>query len=307
MREVTYESIEPLLQGVKRVGDRLRCTFRCPVTGASHKASASLKDDPQGARLGLLSSVSAALGRALRGALGASDDAEEEAADAAAVETAPDPGPEERKAIVVRAFEALSPGFVWDGRKGAWVSADAVGDLSPRFAQQLAAHPVKRVEDREVLARILTGIARADGHVEPDEWAFLAEFVLADIGSPDDFMEMPALTPAELERVSAGGVRETMAMLAWAMAMTDQELAETEATLVEAFAQGLGLTPERTAAAREHAQRYVVDQALGALHAERGDLDAEAIERAREVARAVRLDPAAVDDVAARYRMRNGL
>lgn len=47
-----------------------------------------------------------------------------------------------------------------------------------------------RPDDRRLAARMLVGVARADGHVTSDEWHTLTDLVPADLGSVDTFMEL---------------------------------------------------------------------------------------------------------------------
>ncbi|MEZ6187429.1 MAG: TerB family tellurite resistance protein [Planctomycetota bacterium] len=295
MSTVSYASVEPLLIESDVVGDRLRCRFRCPVSGSEHTAEVPLSP-PSTARLASLSRWAESLGWALRAAIGA---APATSADAAPVELSEDA----RREAIVRAFLAVSPPFLWDAQRSGWIHASAAGDLNPRFNQRLVEHPVTDPGDQQVLARTLAELARADGHVDPDEWAFLAEFVLAETGSIYSIMDEPPLTQSELQSVTPE-VRESVLMIGWALVLADGELRPSEKRMLGEWGAGFGIDPERQERLRKDAARFVLAQRLSLAYPG-GELDPAARDAALAHARGVGLDDDEIAQVENLHCMRN--
>lgn len=297
MSTVSYASIEPLLAESGLVEDRIRCRFRCPVSGQTFVAEVPLTPPATG-RLGSLSRFAEGLGWALRAAIGAN---RESTGDAAPAELSD----EQRHEAVVRAFLAISPPFLWDSERASWINAAAAGDLNPRFNQRLVDAPVTSPDDQRILARVLAELAKADGHVEPDEWAFLAEFVLAETGSIYAIMDEPPLTTEELQTVTPE-VRESMLMIGWALVLADNELRSSERTMLETWGDGFGISREQQEVLRKDAARFVVSQQLDHAYP-KGQLDAAARDAAIEHARALGLTDEEIVHVENLHRMRNAI
>lgn len=284
MAEVTYDTIAPLVLRTDTHGTTLKVVFRCPVSEkvvdaqATLRRGAGLKDVAVGSakrgimhslRRSVLGAVRSALGYGLLGRVGQDvarsvlSDVEEKANEHFSEE--------EKHAAAVEAFERVRSEFVWDPKGQRFVSAMAAGATPSAFSKQLAEAPVVERYDRGVLARMLIEVANADGRIEPEEIAFLSGFVTDDIGSVRDLMKKPPLSGTELSETSTGGVRETLLMLAWAVAMTDEELADAERQKLEAFASGLALHPDRAESARRAAQAHLLEQAIEAAYAQGAD------------------------------------
>jgi hypothetical protein len=69
-----------------------------------------------------------------------------------------------------------------------------------------------------------------------EERDFLANFVPSDFGSIEQLAAQPPLSPVELEETSSGATRESMLMLAWTVALTDEELDANEEAILQRFA-----------------------------------------------------------------------
>lgn len=297
MSTVSYTSIEPLLAESGIVGPRIRCRFRCPVSGAFHVGEVPVIR-PATARLGSISRFAESLGWALRAAIGANPTAEVEPAQAELSE-------EQRHEAVVRAFLAVSPPFLWDTERGSWINAAAAGDLTPQFDQRLAEAPVSAEDDQQILARTLAELARADGHVDPDEWAFLAEFVLAEVGSIYAIMDEPPLTAEELQTVTPE-VRESVLMIGWALVLADGELRPSEKQMLGGWGAGFGISEDRQEALRKDASCFVLAQRLSVAYPA-GELDPAARDAAVEHARGLGLSDDEIAHVENLHRMRNAI
>lgn len=287
MSEVTYEAIAPMIQEASAQGTTYNVTFRCPLSEATVSSQAALrrgagvKDVAVGSakkslmyslRRSVLGAVRSVLGHGVLGRVGQDvarsmlSDAEQKANEHFTED--------EKQAAAVEAFERVKGEFVWDPKGQRFVSAKAAGATPSAFSKQLAEAPVSERYDRGVLARMLVEVANADGRIEPDEINFLSGFITDDVGTVPALLKKPALSSVELSETSTGGVRETLLMLAWAAAMTDEELADAEVRKLEGFAAGLALHPERAESARRAAQAHLLEQAIEAAYA-RGFDDAK--------------------------------
>lgn len=305
MSEITWASVEPLLHRVEVVGGAVNATFRCPLSGDTFQAVATVPA-PGGegggeARASLGASVRLAVGRLLLGVLGSSRGA----GAAAAISPARPLTEEERRAGILAAFAQVAPRFVWDGAEGRWVSARAAVGIVPEFIRQLGEFPPSRRYEQVILARMVVEVAAADGALTAGEESLMGAFIPQELGTFADLLQRPRLTALELRETLPGGVRETLLMVAWAAALVDTRLADAEQARLDALAAGLGLDLEQRREARHNAEVYLVDQALDRAW-EGGRLDEAALTEVRALAASFGLDGAAFEAVEARHRRRHG-
>ena len=143
-----------------------------------------------------------------------------------------------------------------------WIAAAAAQDAMSDFERMLAAAPIAHPYDRHIMARMLVEVARGDGRLSSEESSWLTEVISSDLGSVHEIASRPPLTSAELGSCSQGAVRESLLVLAWAMALVDEEMAAPEKTLLDHYGAGLGLARARVSACRKAAQTYILDQAM---------------------------------------------
>lgn len=308
MQEITYESILPLVVEAKQEQHFMSCLFRCPLSAFHIRARSVLRHASLGEELmstteihrgsanaGLMGFLRRVFGGAGEGARGAAPDGE-----TPAVYTE-----EEKEMAVVEAFREVSSSFVWEGSGQRWISAQAGADLLPEFNQQLAVAPVVAQKDRDVLARMLVEIARADGTFAAEERTFLREVLGDDEGRVEALLEAPPLSAAEMAACGALLVRETMLMLAWATSLVDGDLDPQEAALLANYAQWLSVRGGRAEELRRYAQIFLVDQALEYAY-EGGPGGAKRHAEAFALAERLGLDRANVQRVDMRLRKRLG-
>lgn len=317
MSQITYQMIQPLVASADQQGSSMHVVFRCPVSGTTVEARGHLQAAntvgaraAKSAKRSLLYGLRNSLTRALRSALGYSI-AGRAAADAArgAMQTSGSSqsySDADRQAATVRAFESVANQFVWDAQNNRYISGQAAGQVMTDFMLQLSNSPVQSPYDRGVLARMLTEVAAADGVVADQERSFLASFIPAEIGTVDSLAQMARLSPAELAETAQGASRETMVMLAWAVAFTDESLSPQEAARLGEYAQGLGLNPERAGQLKSFAQVYLVDLALGAAYPG-GQRNPQAHAEVMAMAARIGLDATESERVDIRFRKRYGL
>lgn len=273
-----WSSISPLISRMDTTGRTVRVTFRCPVSGEEQVAQANIPmDDGVGARVGrtvqrsLLYSVQGAISSAIRSAFGhgivgrvAGDAAyglmSEATRSSGATVGALSQADKQRGAE--QAFASVRHRFTWDPGRGGWVSAriaqEVLGGFELRLQQASPTHPY----DRLIMARMLVEIARADGRMAEAEQDWLGDCLSADVGTVAELAARPALTGAELGATSAGPVRETLLMMAWTMALLDEELASNERGVLDRYAQGLGLHAGKVEEVKRLAQNYILDNAM---------------------------------------------
>ena len=288
MSEAQQVAVEALLGSAVKTEGGWRCTFVCPLSGRESVAVGMVQS-------GRRELISAALVFARR--------VQQRLFAAAAQPRRGASEQETRRAACLDAFEQLRGEFVWQAESSRWVSAAVAGVRLAAFAQQLKVSPVVAPSDRRVLARMLAEIATADGVVAGDERDFVRGLLGGEFGSVEQIAEARQLTPAELRSCTDGPPRQTMLMLAWAVALADQSLAAAENLRLQAFAEGLGIDGKRARVLKRYAQEYLVDQVLEAAYA-LGRPDPAFYAEAIALAQSIGLDASGIEGVEQRLRQR---
>lgn len=319
MREsdITYAAVAPLLKESHQEGNALHCTFLCPATFDEVRSEVPL------VRSGILGrafeSTRRHLPRALRwgiwrgalrrfgyGFLGeftgnllgdVARDVVKDKVDAQAQVYSDD----EKEAAVVEAFKRVASRFVRDGDR--WVSARTTREMATDFSRQLQREPVKERFDLTVLARMLLEISRSDRRVEQKETDFIHAFLMPRMGDKLAPLERyPALRSVELEQVSH---RETVLMLAWALALTDIELDPGEQYLLDRYTDWMNISPTRAAELRRYAELHLVDEAVEQAFLE-GGIEPEERDGIHQLGRRLGLNTRDVDRVLVAHQRRTG-
>ncbi|MBK8012642.1 MAG: TerB family tellurite resistance protein [Deltaproteobacteria bacterium] len=317
MREIELSHVKPLIEKAEQNGSTMVCVFKCPASGARIEASASIQKGRDlggiakasatrslmwSLRSSVQSAVRSVLGYGILGRVGG-DVAHQLLSDAS--KKADESYSEgEKSAAIVEAFRSVSSRFIWDTKNARYISTASAGDVLSEFQQQLESAPITQKYDRGVLARMLIEIASADGTIAPEERAFLTSFLTPEMGTLDALAQKPRLTTAELSETSPSS-RKTMLMLAWALALTDEELADEERKRLSELAEGLGLGHDQAQTAMEWAQIYLVDQALEAAYAQGATESAK--KTVMDLSARIHLDPTKAERAEIRYRKRSGL
>lgn len=284
--DATYDDIAPLVVDVNTDGPQVVVTFRCPVTRtevvgagdwpqpgtkgkvvkqAGSTASAMVRDR-------LASSIRRAAQGTGFGAMGAHAASGALLGRGATTNRTPDRSEEAKQGAVVDAFESVQDRFGWDEAGRRWVAAEAVpaGATSgspgsgatagpsarAAFFDHLRTHPLATDHDKEILVRMLAAVIAMDGSVGDEERDIFATFVgpdhdldaLAARGSPGE---------AEMAATEPGPTRETLLLLAWTVALTDEDLGDGERALLDWFGQALYVAPDRVEAIRALAAAQV--------------------------------------------------
>ncbi|HBP22152.1 MAG TPA: hypothetical protein DEA08_30770 [Planctomycetes bacterium] len=274
MSEIPYASIQPLIADQQVNGSSVRVTFRCPQSGFSVDSSAGIKKGQSlsdvamasakrslwwSLRSTLLRMISSSLGHGVAGRVGRDVGNQFLRQAGQGVQYSN----EEIQAAVVDAFTRVQSKFRHDGNQ--WTAAHGlgaegapVGDFQRQLQQAMPSEPY----DRGVLARLLVEVAKADGQLAAEEERFLSTYLDPSFGTPRQLAQRPNLTAIELDETSAGAVRETLVMLGWALALSDQNLNPGEQARLDEVASGLKVAAGRAAELRSYAANFLVEQAL---------------------------------------------
>ena len=320
MPQPTHDNIAPLIADLQTSGRSVRVVFRCPVSGEQINSSHSVRGQAAAssqimntAKRSMMYSLQSTVSRAIRDVFGynnmvgrvASDVARSAVHSAARTSTRNTLSSSEQREATLEAFKKVSSRFVWDTSRGHWISARAAKDLLSPFEQQLSEHPVSHNYDRAVLARMLVEVAKADGRLSNEENTWLTDFISPDLGSVRDLASRPPLSAAELGETSGGGVRQTLLMVAWTLALTDEHFAEQEGQLLQHFARGMRINTNQARSARAAAQGYVLDQVLERMFTWGGH-DATARQQLMALASRLGMTEQEAQVAEARYQRRKG-
>lgn len=147
--------------------------------------------------------------------------------------------PTEREELSLRAFEQVAPALTQVGER--WVGLAQAACPAQFFEHQLRTAPVLESYDREVLARALLEISRADTEWRQEEKNLLGELG-AEPATVARLQRAPNLSAAEMSNVSTAQVKQTILMLCWAMAYVDGTLDPRERDHLETLKRGFMLS-----------------------------------------------------------------
>lgn len=283
---VTYPDIAHLITETVDRPSHVAVRFRCPVTG--HEALAQgpwpadglIERTAKSARRGLFSSVRSSLASSINQAIGSGSLQSIGSTVATQIiystgETSTSPNTHsrtDRENAIVAAFATVSTQFAATDSAGRLVSRTAAIVETTPFDEHLAQHPITASYDRDVLMRLLAQLIAADGTVTDDERATFA----ALSGGLDLAMiaARPSLSRVDFEETMQGADRESILLLGWAVALTDEGVSDAEWTLLNATAAGLAISETRVAELQSIARNQLISQAIASLAADGLPVDA---------------------------------
>lgn len=314
MSELTYEKLKNNIAEEEVNGSQVSVTFKCPVTEKLHHAVATMRPSTgaaanvkKQAKNELLYAAKRGLRGLLRGVLGGGRAGA--VAGNVAAQSVPNAGAATydkaaQQAAVVQAFEAVIANFAWDEAQKAFVDAESLELALSEFDKQLRDHPITGQWERSVTARMLAEIVAADGKVEDDEREFFADFLVSkETQSLEDLLKKGKLSKLELEECKPDA-RATMLMLAYAIAMTDENLAAAEQVRLAEFCKALGVSLDREELLRHWAAEKTVENVLSGCYAD-GEIDDDERKRIDQLAHNIGVNEALVAklDVSVRKRL----
>jgi len=320
MTEPTMEQVKTVLASSKLKGSVMYASFKCPETGTVVESSAPVQREDGGAlkkagrasvdrvkrgiwyrmRSKIVSAVAGAVGSGMVGSV-----AREAVYGASSgIGTGPSFNKAEKEAAVLEAFKKVRGRFAWKEDAGTFVAVEGAGAQAGAFATRLAEAPVTGKFEREILARALVHLAAADGHLDDEEKEFMASFVDEELGTVEDLLGAGPPNASEFQGIENKASRANVLMVAWALALADEELDPTETERLATMAEEMDLSVDEAKRARTDAQAYVFEQALEQAY-EDGKRDPEFHAAAMELATSIGMtvEEAQKADVAYRKRM----
>ena len=108
------------------------------------------------------------------------------------------------------------------------------------FQGQLAAHPITNLFQQDILARLVVIIAGADGKISEDERNLIGDMLPKKIGTISEIAGRGDISQVEAEELDEG-VRKSVLLLAWSVALVDFELSPKESSKLNEYAALFGL------------------------------------------------------------------
>lgn len=305
MPQLTYERLKNNIAAEEVAGDQVLVTFRCPATEKLHHAVATMRPPT------IANHDKPGTGRITPGRLGFRGVLRGVFAPAAPTKAKSDPGAtvvyfdrSSRETAILEAFETIATQFAWDEERQAFVDAElAQNTLSP-FDFQLRNHPLTDKWHRNLCARMLAEVVAADGKVTHAEREFFKACLSTETGTLDDLLQSGRVSKMELEE-SRPATRATMLMLAYAMAMSDEQLDPREQNILARLAKGLGVALDREEQIRHWACEKVVENMLAGCYAD-DELDNAERDRIGKLAHGIGINEALVAKIDVRVRKRHG-
>ena len=189
------------------------------------------------------------------------------------------------------AFKKIKHNFYQDKRHG-----DGVYEMKREessFHSIIQKAPVTNVYDQEILMRMLIELARLDG-IATEEHVFLQSFT-GDMVTFNELLHKPDISYVEFEETTPA-VRETMYLLAWAIAMIDKQLSHAEKSKLTDYASMLNIPYERTQVLIKYAKHHIISIAM------RNQLGNHAI---LQIAKDIELSAEEAEKAMVQYRKRN--
>ena len=159
--------------------------------------------------------------------------------------------------VVTRGFRQIQGLLRYD--QGKWIRANSEEHPGEYFDRQLRANPIIEKYDVEVLVRVLLEVSRSDSELRTEERAFLEEIV-QDEETIKRLSKAPNITVAELAEASSVKVKETILMLAWAMAYADGHLDNEEMLRLNQLCRGFLLPDKRVRELQMASKLFLLDR-----------------------------------------------
>lgn len=168
---------------------------------------------------------------------------------------------EEFESLVLQGFEQVRPSL--RNQDGRWVHCKSDRRAADLFDRQLRTNPIVDPYDIQVLVRVLLEISRSDSEFRSEEKTFLEEIVCDD-ETIAKLSKAPNITVAELAETSSVEARETILMLAWAMAYADGRLDLEEMRRLSHLCKGFSLSDARVKELQMAAKLFLLDRHFNA-------------------------------------------
>jgi len=179
------------------------------------------------------------------------------------------------------------------------VASEQADHLQNPFDLLLRQSPLSRQGDRDVAARAVWDIIRADGEIHPAEEKFVQALLGKKIAAA---RATPELSKLDIDQVSAA-CRGVVWMLAKATALSDEKRHAREQQRLARLAQWLDLKPETLETLRNAAAQKVIENVLLECYSD-GVMDQAEHARVALLAERIGVNEALVAKVDVRLRQR---
>lgn len=310
MREIIFNEIKSLVYRTKVIENSLQCVFFCPDSNEKHLVvvpltkNGSMPENPT--ERNILNKVQGQISKLLNTNITSMESTGSQEKNYGDIQLSN----QEIEEAIVRAFEKVARHFKFDEKTGGWICAADNEDTS--FEKQLLNSPVIKKYDRDILSRMLVSIATADGKIVAREKKFLNEFLENE--TIKEMSILPRLTDEEFDDVSEGNVRDSMLMIAYAIALTDEDLDQLESYSLGRFSKGLGISDEKSMLLKKKAQFYIMENIIDELISgtkfaknSKSMVDFMALDILKAVAGKIGLDAEAAEKCLKAYKDKNGI
>lgn len=271
-QEFTFKMIEPLIVFQDTDGRNVFVEFGLPGSQEVFESKASIKKSNDvgskvkrrvsqvamsQSRMMAMRTIRGAVGGGFVGRLASS------AAQTASQEVKPGQGPteDEIQNAVVDAFMRVKDNFHYDEASGEWGKALIPPPPPPKspFEEQISNHPIADPHDKNVYARVMAELAYADGTITREEAELFKNMIPPDQPSLDKLAKADPVSKVEAEEVTQG-VKATIFMFAWVIALIDLDMNHVEEELLMEYADVFGLPDNRREELIKFAKYYVMEQ-----------------------------------------------
>ena len=277
--EITYDKIKSLIVHEEVRGSQVFVEFQTPGGEVIESRASIRRDNSVGSAVmrnvkrTAMTSARSSIGRMVRGILGGGflGRIGSQTVNTASREMVGgrnnEPSQKEIENAVVDAFKRVQRHFDFNERggsgAGSWgrSSTPAPQKMLNEFEQIATHNPVRDAHDQKVLSRVLAEIANADGTISPEEEDFFKSIIPAGQGSVRELMSSERVSAVEAQMVSAG-VKETIYLFAWAIALSDFNQNENEARILNNLATTFGLRAGRRDDLILIAKKHILEQAI---------------------------------------------
>lgn len=286
------ENVEPLIVSVEQRGNQLEFVFRCPVSGfevgTRIRPTHQLADPYSGSIQPRLSHL---VENALRPASAESKISQEAGANWTVGEI---------EEAACDAFQSVSGDFLWDGARWThWEAEDRVVE----FLEYADALEALSAPQREVLRKVLGGVAFADGKVKASEEQ-LVQTLLGVDGPIRGTGGLPS--NQDLASIGTRTLACAVVVFGYAVACVDGQLSASEDDLLQSLCRQFGLGSLKQWELKRIAMSFVVDEAFARVYEKGSATPQERIE-VYKFAQGLRISKDEARELEWRFLKRSGL
>ena len=305
MLEITYDAIEPIIKEQRPQGDTLFFVFECPFSRVQVQGQYDFpKNNSAGLAMqktGLLLLLTAAsksvrtIGRMLFGSsllgrifsgvakVGVKRVGKEQT-EQRKFTTA------EKRMGAVEAFKSIADQWLWNAFRQQWILEAEAPRFMSGFELQVSKATLTESYDRWVAGRIFVELAELEDRISPAEEDVLINYLRAEDESLSAMQRRPPVTDAEINELSDGEPRVTLAMLSWLMALSDGFVSIAQRDNLTHLCDRLQLDEEQKQNARFWSQSHILEEVMRALY-DGGEYTVPAREQAYTFASQLGLSP----------------